>query len=279
MRESQQCPVCRADFGNGASSSAEALQADDAEDGELDSSVDFVFYFSEEGRPLPPPPLMQPPTAENIIQCLRAGNVTEVENMIAHDRRLARISDGDGDTLLHLAVVAHNEYLLRYLSQHGGVSINATNRARMTPLHYAVFAQNTRMVALVLQLGGFVDAGDASGKTPLMYAAINCQADDLALLLRDNASVGAADLVGDTALHHAVRSRSLPSVRALSTFPYFDVNASNCLGETALHIACARGFSECVAFLSVCGANPAQKNKAGRLPCQRSPALPALSLP
>ena len=216
--------------------------------------------------PPPPPPRMLPPTPSNIIHYLKRGDVSEVETMLTYDRRLVSTVDGAGDTLLHLAVMSQNEYMVRFLATNARMPIDVTNRARMTPLHYSVFTSNVRLVTLVLNMGCFVDSGDSSGKTPLMYAAMHNNTDVLELLLRRGANFNSFDMVGETSLHHASRCRCLASVRILAMARHCNVDVENFIGETPLHLACVAGSHACVRFLMISGASPTKRTKAGKLP-------------
>lgn len=234
-------------------------------DGHLD------LYVSHEAPPNvprapPPPPSIPSPTPENVIQSLKLGNVSEVENMLSHDSSLGSTVDADGDTLLHLAVLTQHEYMVKYLLTTAEIPANSTNKARMTPLHYAVIGRSARLVRVLVELGGYVDAADACGRTPLMHAAMNHRKQLIDLLLEKGASASATDLVGDTALHYASRCGCFAGVKALVTRRHAPVNAPNCLGETPLHLACLGGSKRCIRFLVISGANPTNKTKTGRQP-------------
>lgn len=227
------------------------------------SDVNIDLYVSEQDAPSPPPPCVLPPTAGNIIECLKEGDVTQVQNMLSHDATLVHATDASGDTLLHLAVIRQNEYLVRYLATNVEMPVNCTNSARMTPLHYAVCTGYLRLVTLMVNLGCSVHATDCSGRTPLHHAAMRSDSRCLDYLLGRGAYVNAADMAGDTALHYAARSAWLNGVRKLATSRHCIVDAENCLGDTPLHMACRAGSPACSTFLIVSGANPVKKNKAG----------------
>ena len=229
--------------------------------------VNVDLYVSESApsvpSPPPPPPCVLPPTAGNIIRYAKEGDVTQVQNMLSHDPTLVNASDACGDTLLHLAVMRQHEYLARYLATNVEMSVNFTNKARMTPLHYAVCTGNLRLVTLALNLGCFVDAADCSGRTPLHHSVMRRDASCLDLLICRSAYVNTADMAGDTALHYAGRDGWLKGVRKLSTSRHCVVDVENCLGETPLHMASKSESSACITFLIMSGANPAKKDKAG----------------
>lgn len=217
-------------------------------------------------RAPPSPPSMPSPTPENVIQSLKLGNVSEVENMLSHNRSLVSTVDADGDTLLHLAVVTQHEYMVKYLLTTAEIPANSTNKARMTPIHYAVIGCSARLVCLLVELGGYVDAADACGRTPLMHATMNHRKQLIDLLLEKGGSANATDLVGDTALHYASRCGCFAGVKALVTYKHARVNAPNCLGETPLHLACLGGSKRCIRFLVISGAKLTNRTKTGKLP-------------
>lgn len=238
------------------------------------SDINIDLYVSESSR-RPPPPCVLPPTASNILRYVEEGAVTQVQNMLSHDPTLANATDASGDTLLHLAVMRQDEYLVRYLATNIEVPVNCTNKARMTPLHYAVCTGNLRLVTLALSLGCFVDAADCSGRTPLHHSVMRRHEGCLDLLISRSAYVNTADAAGETALHYAGRSGWLHGVRKLSTSRHCIVDVENCLGETPLHMASKSESPACIRFLVVSGANPAKKDKAGCAanPCTSESAL------
>lgn len=295
MQTSHKCPLCRHDVLSGSDEASEGedieliLSSDSSANGDIEieisdvqagdesfrrlldtigrvrsrSDVNIDLYVSEQDAPSPPPPCALPPTAGNIIDRLKEGDVTQVQNMLSHDATLARATDASGDTLLHLAVIRQNEYLVRYLATNVEMPVNCTNRARMTPLHYAVCTGDLRIVTLMLNLGCSVHATDCSGRTPLHHAVLRCDPRCLDYLLDRGAYVNAADMAGETALHYAGRSAWLHGVRRLATSRHCIVDAENCLGDTPLHMASSVKSSACSTFLIVSGANPVKKNKAG----------------
>ena len=229
--------------------------------------VNVDLYVSEplvpSPPPPPPPPCVLPPTASNIVHYAKEGEVTQVQNMLSHDPTLVNATDACGDTLLHLAVIHQHEYLARYLATNVEMSVNLTNKARMTPLHYAVCTGNLRLVTLALNLGCFVDAADCSGRTPLHHSVMRCDASCLDLLICRSAYVNTTDMAGDTALHYAGRDGWLNGVRKLSTSRHCVVDVENCLGETPLHMASKSESPACITFLIMSGANPAKRDKSG----------------
>lgn len=294
LRVSNMCPTCR---GQLEPESAQAASDDSTDSGfaslDLDHSLLNRDPFLElmrglenittNGRAIdinvsvlppaddPPQLNMLPPTSTNILHNVRVGNVQGVENMLLHNSELASVCNYSGDTLLHMAVTYQNEYLVRRLITNANIHVNSMNRARMSPLHYAVSLWNANLVQILLCAGSYVDAYDASGKTPLMYAATNDNAAMCKQLILNWADINATDTSGDTAIHHAARCGCYRAVLTLSTYKTCRVNTENHLGETPLHLACARGSPSCVRYLVIAGASQVKRDRTGRVPRQRVP--------
>ena len=97
-----------------------------------------------------------------------------------------------GDTPLHLAAAAQNIEATKLLLK-AGADVNAENRRRATPLHYACDAR----------------PASSSAWNPKRQAAV------ISLLIGHSAGLEHADSGGATPLHRAVRARSPEAVRQL----------------------------------------------------------------
>ncbi len=113
-----------------------------------------------------------------------------------------------GDTALHMAAAAFRRPVAELLIAHGS-DCRAKNRRGAEPLHYAA---------------------DANRWNP------RAQADMIKYLLSVGADPNAADSAGVAPLHRAVRTRSLPAVRALLNGGA-KPRLPNKAGSTPLHLA------------------------------------------
>jgi len=111
-----------------------------------------------------------------------------------------------------------------------------------TPLHMAAAAFSRPMAKLLVSHGADHGAKNRRGATPLHYAADanrwapKAQAEVIKYLISVGADPNATDKSGVAPLHRAVRTRSLPAVRALLDGGA-DVRQKNKSGSTPLHLA------------------------------------------
>jgi ankyrin repeat protein len=154
----------------------------------------------------------------------------------------------EGDTALHMAAAAFRRPVAAVLVERGA-DCRAKNRRGAQPLHYAADANRWDPVA---------------------------QAETIGFLIAVGADPNALDRSGVAPLHRAVRTRSLPAVRALVDGGA-DPRRKNKAGSTPLHLAVqttGRGGSgsahareqqaAIVRFLLERGARPADRDGRGR---------------
>ena len=157
-----------------------------------------------------------------------------------------------GDTALHMAAAAFRRPVAKLLVA-DGADCHARNRRGAEPLHYAADANRWQPAA---------------------------QAETIEYLLSAGADPNAFDKNGVAPLHRAVRTRSLPAVRALLDGGA-DPRAPNKSGSTPLHLAVqttGRGGSGSdharqqqmgiIRLLLERGASPGDKDGRGKQVCQ-----------
>ena len=161
----------------------------------------------------------------------------------------------EGATPLDLAVRLGNVAMARALIDAGAaVNVQPTAQA-VTFLHVAASQGARELAAVLIEAGARLEATDAAGHTPLHHAAERAEEggeEGVAQLLIDaGANVNAQDARGLTALHMAVGSnRHVLAESLLDAGANIDARASDSAdGVTALHIAAAGGWLDCVGLL------------------------------
>lgn len=254
------------------------LESDATEDG-------IAARFSDTITPASPIDEMM----ETALTLIRSSNANALRDWLVagSDRREA--SDGDGNTLLHLAAQYGSEAAARVLLETPDIAVNSLNRHGETPLLAAcgsLVADEAALVATVNLLcahGAGMHVVDVAGVTPLM-AASKCGHDALLAALRNqharqcHDAIAAAtpyeslehvlswecavDRRGWTSLHWAAACGNVSTVRCLLDEP--DVRGKlgqrllhmqSLRGETALHLAVREDHAAVVQELLAHGAN------------------------
>lgn len=199
------------------------------------------------------------------------------------------VVDADGLTPLHLAAKNGHVALVKMLLQYSA-DIESENFWKQTPVMIACQAGNVETVRCLVNHGARPDHGDYYGKTPLSDAAgrgyrqiveilleavqsndkvelkgaLLNQALQAAIegnhlsiverILKTGLDIRSEDCHGNSPLCHAVRLKSVEIARFMLERGA-DVNHINMDGCSALHLAIASGFDECVELLVGAKAN------------------------
>uniref|UniRef100_A0A669AYV2 Nuclear factor of kappa light polypeptide gene enhancer in B-cells 2 (p49/p100) n=1 Tax=Oreochromis niloticus TaxID=8128 RepID=A0A669AYV2_ORENI len=224
-------------------------------------------------------------TAAALLQYCSTG---DARVLLAIQRHLCGIQDGNGDTPLHLAIIHHQTGVIQQLihtllsSQQQGI-INTANHLQQTPLHLAVITRQVKVVEVLLKAGAdpslvdkdgqchahLVNMPDFHGLHPLHLAVRRDGERCLRLLVEGGAKINEPEQKsGNTALHLAVRE-NLASLRAcesdvINVFVCFqlraDVNACTFGGNTPLHLAASLGSPTFCSMLIAAGADKSIEN-------------------
>jgi ankyrin repeat protein len=239
----------------------------------IDQGVDFRIAIKDDAPPKP-----VDPRVAGLIAAIRRGESPAIA------KGMAGAADAAGSTLLHHAAAFGSVASMQALLA-AGAPVNAANRRRATPLHWAIhdaakarllveagadvkakqadgrsvlyqaaFAGNGNAVLrMLLEKGADANAATANGQTPLMAAAGRGDVEAMRLLLGRGATVDAKSGTGSTALMAAATSRE-PAAVALLVEAGADVNAATKKNETALANAATAGDEASVRLLLAKGA-------------------------
>ena len=193
-----------------------------------------------------------------LIAAIRAGNRPDIERQIAANPEAVQGMDVGGSTPLHHAAgygpLANVELLINK-----GADVNAKNRRRSTPLHWAI--HDEAKVRLLLSKGAEVNSKQAQGRTPLFLAAmLGDGVPTMRLLFARGADPNLASANGQTPLMMAAVRGNIEAMRLLIERGA-QVNARDGAGETALMAASTSGNAEAVRLLIENGADVKVKSK------------------
>lgn len=134
-----------------------------------------------------------------------------------------------------------------------------------TPLHEAVYRDQTDRAKRLLADGADANAKNRYGVTPLSLACQNGNAELVGALLEAGADPNAKLQGGETALMTAARTGKAAPVKSLLARGAI-VDAAERKGQTALMWAAADGHAEAVRLLIEAGADPRRRLKSGFTP-------------
>ncbi|XP_076356980.1 uncharacterized protein LOC143250411 isoform X2 [Tachypleus tridentatus] len=145
-----------------------------------------------------------------------------------------------------------------------------TDTEGRTVLHLAAANGCTSTVKTLLQYGAKVNAVDQSGYSPLHQAAKEGHLEIVNLLLKNGSHVDTQEKAhGNTSLHEASRKGYSQTVEAICNHKA-KTHIKNKEGSTALHMACQNGHNQTCRVLLTVGCNPDVKNNNGDTPLHTS---------
>lgn len=198
------------------------------------------------------------PKVAGLVAAVRTQNVNAVARLIANDAQAVSARDANGSTLLHHAIGYGSLDTVKLLLD-AGADVNAANRRRSTPLHWAL--HDEAKVRLLLSRGAAINTKQVEGRTPLYIAASMGNAASLVTLLLENgANPSLATANGMTPLMAASVRGDVAVIKQLVNNGV-DVNIRNGAGETALMFGATNGSPEVVGFLLDHGADATIKSK------------------
>ncbi|RCN34390.1 hypothetical protein ANCCAN_19776 [Ancylostoma caninum] len=202
-------------------------------------------------------------------------------DLILAKNNYVEIKDRENRSCLMWAVCAGNVEVIEYLVRKTSPDRQARERDKLdnTPLHLAAGRGHTDVVRFLVTAGANMNEKDAMDRTPVYWACFGGQAHTLYCMIKElgfewrtvekHRRVPITDALGQTPLHAAAFAGFTACINVLLNIEAED----DCLvspltgwkdkhGETALHVACARGKMDCVLALLKGGAAPNAVNDA-----------------
>jgi ankyrin repeat protein len=169
--------------------------------------------------------------------------------LLARDDIEVNSKDGNGETLLQIAVKTGNVKLIRILVARDDLDINPKDKNGETPLQIAVTDRDTgeairkEVLRLLLTRDDIdVNSKDKNGKSPLRLAVENQAAEEVRLLLmRHDINVDFKDEDAESLLRTAVEKGNERVLRELLRVHEIDVDSKDENGKSLLHIAAELG--------------------------------------
>ncbi|XP_072049647.1 uncharacterized protein [Amphiura filiformis] len=165
-------------------------------------------------------------------------------------------------TPLHIAVITDNADITRMLLE-AGANPNETDRNGLTAVHHACVNNSIVCLKTILGRSKFtvdLNARNYNGFAPLHATVMDNNMEMTNSLLASGASVEVQDAKnGWSPLFHAVINQNQPMITRLIEAGA-EVNAQSYSGNTALHVATGRGYTDVVRLLMRYGADMSVKN-------------------
>ncbi|MBS1828869.1 MAG: ankyrin repeat domain-containing protein [Acidobacteria bacterium] len=221
----------------------------------IDQGADWRLEVKEEA---PPKPL--DPKATALISAVRGDDVTAVTKALAANPEMAKLADNERNSLLHHATAFASTDMMKLLLDKGA-DVNAVNRRKSTPAHWAV--HDEAKMRLLRSRGANIDTKQAEGRTPLYQAASLSNGNAvIRYLLQEGADPNAKTMAGATPLMTAASRGNVEGLKLLLA-KKAEVNTQGGSGVTALMNAASSANASAVRLLLENGANPNLKMKKG----------------
>jgi hypothetical protein len=200
----------------------------------------------------------------NIFDLVRTNSVTQVATTLANNPVLVHATDGDGNTLLHIAAAYGNTPVVELLIAHGA-DVNAVNEAEETPL-FDIFPYRSEQIAqLIIDAGGNIHHQTDLLRTPLSAAIHRANLVLVRLFIQAGADPNAIvhDIDEQTPLLLAL-DEGRYEIAVLLLQHTTNIHQVDYQDRNALHYAALRGYSDIVSVLIERGITKTQKDMNGK---------------
>lgn len=209
-------------------------------------------------------PTARPALDEALRDALQSRDLPSALTLIARGADVETHAS-NGKTVLMMAAAAGDGAAARVLLQQGA-DVQAANRNGGTALLYAALQPDPHMVNLLIAHGAAVDHASTNGWSALTVAAAKGHRRVIRALLDAGADPNRQDIYGWTPLMRAIDTDHPSAAHELLRSTALSVNTVNDQGQSALHLAAAKGVQELVRALMNRGSDPQQRDHAGVTP-------------
>ena len=172
--------------------------------------------------------------------------------------------DRNGNTILHLAAISRNFFLLDFILKQHFVDVNAKNAQEFSAVHYAASygpADNVRALLLAspLMLNNY-DSG-----YPPIYLAVKHYHFDIVELLLSHPDFDPSPISPGyvSPLHIACRIPNSGLLRMMIDTHFFDLTIPDSNGWSPIHYVASKGSIECLRLLVEAGVDIGMTTSAG----------------
>ncbi|KAL4168594.1 hypothetical protein KRP22_011992 [Phytophthora ramorum] len=221
--------------------------------------------------------------AINFYECAAEGDIDCLEEILESGHVGVNDIDVDGFTALMVAAAEGHRDVVRALLRRGADVGVRTHELRSTALHFAAKNGDAEIVAALCECDtAVVDCWNVNADTPLIWACIEGRAAAVKVLLKHGADVNVLNQFGASTLLCAVMIGEDPEQDAESDARRAEiltmllekngelVSFQDREGSTAMHLAAACGYLECVKTLLAFGADITLRNAIGQTPLEEA---------
>lgn len=169
--------------------------------------------------------------SNQLFDALKDNNINSLEKLIASGAKLDQRGEF-GETALMQAIYLRNNQAAKMLLKYGS-NPNASDMAKVTPLHVAARGGNLEMVRVLIAAGADINALDKYNMTSLMKAVAANRNMVLELLLNHNAMYSNKDVYGYNAISIAKKLNNTKAIQIITDFD--NRNKSMLLNKNAIN--------------------------------------------
>ena len=211
-------------------------------------------------------------------------NITKIENALSYDNKIweYKSRDNDNSTILHIAVYKKfykaAELFINYCNEHNNAGlkdfVNAKNDRGITPIHYASFVGDIKIIELLLKYGADYKilterklnvihyAAQGNKPSSLMFFYLNYKNENVFEMIKQQDSGGSTPLhwaafsVAEDVLQYLINLNMFEKRRERLTY----INTEDQQGNTPLHLSVLSKSKRICMKLLQYGANIDKKN-------------------